>query len=210
MEGFVGSSSGKILVGGYDIKTCTRDARESIGYCPQDNILFDELTVEEHVMFFAIVKGIPRDRARNEVVTVLYDSGLADHRSKKVMDLSLGLQRCLCTVMAIVGTPKVIILDEPTANVDPDARRDLWEMLMKLRRGCSVFLTTQHLDEAGVLGDRIAVMSSGRIRCVGSPAFLKQRFGTGYHLVVNKLPEVRYCEGQKISAEACPQDKAPK
>ncbi|XP_077512883.1 phospholipid-transporting ATPase ABCA3-like [Amblyomma americanum] len=82
---------------------------------------------------------------------------------------------------------QVIILDEPTANMDPEGRREMWELLLKIRRSCSIFLTTQHLDEADVLGDRIAVMASARIRCIGSPTFLKQRFGTGYHMVINKV-----------------------
>ncbi|XP_075538378.1 phospholipid-transporting ATPase ABCA3-like isoform X4 [Dermacentor variabilis] len=85
---------------------------------------------------------------------------------------------------------QVVILDEPTANMDPEGRREMWELLLKIRRNCSVFLTTQHLDEADVLGDRIIILASGHVRCAGSPAFLKHRFGTGYHIIINKGPEV--------------------
>ncbi|KAK8768076.1 hypothetical protein V5799_005143 [Amblyomma americanum] len=88
----------------------------------------------------------------------------------------------------VINVSKVIIMDEPTANMDPEARREMWELLLKIRRSCSIFLTTQHLDEADVLGDRIVIMANGQIRCGGSPTFLKQRFGTGYRMKIHKLP----------------------
>ncbi|XP_077560468.1 uncharacterized protein LOC144175241 [Haemaphysalis longicornis] len=188
ITGFLECSSGCVLVGGYDTKTCTRDARDSIGYCPQDNIFFDDMTVEEHLMFFAIVKGVPLKKARLEVVTLLHEASLFEHRSVIAKDLSLGLQRRLCTALAIVATPKIVILDEPTTNMDPDGRREMWQLLLKLKRTTAVLLTTQHLDEADILGDRIAIMANGRIRCAGSPTFLKQRFSTGYRLLITKLP----------------------
>ncbi|XP_054925117.1 phospholipid-transporting ATPase ABCA3-like isoform X2 [Dermacentor andersoni] len=187
ITGFLGCTSGVVRVGGYDVRTSTRDARDSIGYCPQENILIDDLTVEEHLMYFAIIKGIPMNRTRLETVTLLYDVGLMEYRTMLASELAPGLQRRLCTAMAILAMPKVIIMDEPTSNMDPDGRREMWELLLKIRRSCSIFLTTQHLDEADVLGDRIVIMANGQIRCGGSPMFLKQRFGTGYHMKVHKL-----------------------
>ncbi|XP_077564416.1 phospholipid-transporting ATPase ABCA3-like [Haemaphysalis longicornis] len=106
ITGFLNCSSGVVAIGGYDVKTSTRDARYSIGYCPQTNILFDDLTVEEHVMFFGIVKGIPMNIVRTEVVTLLHDVGLSSLRSVLPVDLSLGQQRRLSTALAIIGTPK--------------------------------------------------------------------------------------------------------
>ncbi|XP_037561215.2 retinal-specific phospholipid-transporting ATPase ABCA4-like [Dermacentor silvarum] len=186
ITGFANCTSGNVLVGGYDVMTSTKDARESIAYCAQDNILFDDLTVEEHLVFFAVVKGTPPDGVRIEVVTLLHDTGLIQYRSDLAVTLSLGQQRRLCTALAIVSKPKVIILDEPTSNMDPDGRREMWELLLKIRRSCAVFLTTQHLDEADVLADRIVIIANGRIRCAGSPTFLKQRFGTGYRMLIHK------------------------
>ncbi|XP_065309368.2 phospholipid-transporting ATPase ABCA3-like isoform X2 [Dermacentor albipictus] len=188
ITGFLPSSTGAVLVNGYNIMTCTGEARQSMGYCAQYNVLFEDLTVEEHVMFFAIVKGVPLSKARQEVFDLLQDSSLYTHRTVLAVDLSPGLQRRLCTALAIVGMPKVVILDEPTASMDSDGRRELWELLLKLRRTTCVLLTTQNLDEADVLGDRIAIMANGRIRCTGSSTFLKQRFGTGYRMQINKLP----------------------
>ncbi|KAL1423936.1 hypothetical protein MTO96_020729 [Rhipicephalus appendiculatus] len=134
------------------------------------------------------IKGTLYKDVKLEVVTLLHDVGLITYRSELVSNLSLGLQRRLSTAIAIVSKPKVVILDEPTANMDPEGRREMWELLLKIRRNCSIFLTTQHLDEADVLGDRIIILANGRVRCAGSPAFLKQRFGTGYHIIITKLP----------------------
>ncbi|EEC02974.1 ABC transporter, putative, partial [Ixodes scapularis] len=186
ITGYIDATSGTILVGGYDILNATRDARKSVGYCAQHNILYRDLTVEEHLLFFAAVKGAPRDRLRLELVTLLGEVGLMEVRNTLAALLSPGFQRRLCMALAIIATPKLVVLDEPTANMDPDARREMWELLLKVRRQSAVLITTQHMDEADVLGDRIAIMANGRIRCMGSPAFLKQRFGTGYHMQVNK------------------------
>ncbi|XP_050040804.3 phospholipid-transporting ATPase ABCA3-like [Dermacentor andersoni] len=188
ITGFLPSSTGAVLVNGYNIMTCTGEARQSMGYCAQYNVLFEDLTVEEHVMFFAIVRGVPLSKARQQVFDLLQDTSLYIHRTVLAVDLSPGLQRRLCTALAIVGMPKVVILDEPTTNMDSDGRRELWELLLKLRRTTCVLLTTQHLDEADVLGDRIAIMANGRIRCTGSSTFLKQRFSTGYRMQINKRP----------------------
>ncbi|XP_054932332.1 uncharacterized protein [Dermacentor andersoni] len=92
------------------------------------------------------------------------------HRSKLATNLSLGQQRRLCTSLAIVSKPKVIILDEPTVNMDPEGRREMWELLLKVRRSCSVFLTTQHMDEADVLADHVVIMANARIRTWSSAA----------------------------------------
>ncbi|KAH6921804.1 hypothetical protein HPB50_005003 [Hyalomma asiaticum] len=144
------------------------------------------------------LKGIPLNRIRHEIVTLLHDVSLIEYRTVLAVDLSLGLQRRLCAAIAILGTPKVIIMDEPTANMDPESRREMWELLLKIRRRCTILLTTQHLDEADVLGDRIVIMANGRIRCSGSPTFLKHRFGTGYHMKINKLPTCKIADIEKL------------
>ncbi|KAH6926302.1 hypothetical protein HPB50_016485 [Hyalomma asiaticum] len=198
ITGFVDCTSGSALVGAYDVRICTRDARQSMGYCPQCNILYDDLTVEEHLVFFAVIKGIPLNRVTLEVVTLLNDANLMDHRSVLAVNLAPGLQRRLCTAIAMVATPRVVVLDEPTTNMDQDGCRDIWELLLKLRRTTAVIMTTQQLYEADVLGDRVAVMANGRIRCCGSPTFLKQRFSTGYRMNITKMP--RKCQVPTITA----------
>ncbi|XP_077512884.1 retinal-specific phospholipid-transporting ATPase ABCA4-like [Amblyomma americanum] len=106
VTGFTGASEGTVVLGGYDIMKCTKGARESIGFCAQHNILFDDLTVEEHLLFFAVVKGTPYNAVRLEVVTMLHDVGLMPFRSELAINLSLGQQRRLCTALAIISKPK--------------------------------------------------------------------------------------------------------
>ncbi|XP_064476304.1 uncharacterized protein LOC135390539 [Ornithodoros turicata] len=190
ITGFIKPSLGNVVIRKYDIVASTRKARQSIGYCSQFNILFNDLTVEEHLLVFAVIKGATWGVARTEVNSLLRDIGLVPFRSELAVGLTPGLQRRLCTAMAIILAPKLVVLDEPTAHMDPDSRREMWELLLKFRRrDCTILLTTQYLDEAEILGDRIAIMANGRIRSCGSSTFLKQRFGTGYHILVNKMAQ---------------------
>ncbi|NWU57833.1 ABCA1 protein, partial [Dromas ardeola] len=100
--------------------------------------------------------------------------------------LSGGMQRKLSVALAFVGGSKVVILDEPTAGVDPYSRRGIWELLLKYRQGRTIILSTHHMDEADILGDRIAIISHGKLCCVGSSLFLKNQLGTGYYLTLVK------------------------
>ncbi len=88
--------------------------------------------------------------------------------------------------IALIGNSKLVVLDEPTAGMDLSARRKLWNMLKKYKQGRIIILTTHYMDEADILGDRIGIMNEGELVCLGSPLFLKNRFGTGYTLTVVK------------------------
>ncbi|XP_064476871.1 retinal-specific phospholipid-transporting ATPase ABCA4-like [Ornithodoros turicata] len=204
ITGFIPPSFGQAIVSGYDVQQSTNNARAGMGYCNQFNILFSGMTVEEHMLFFGIMKGGSWASVRTEITNLLRDTGLLEVRSEVATYLSLGFQRRLCMALAIMGAPKVIVLDEPTAYLDPDARRDMWELLLKNRRNCAIFLTTQYLDEADILGDRIAIMVNGRIRCCGTSAFLKQRYGTGYHMQINKLPNCNVTKIQGLLSKYAP------
>uniref|UniRef100_A0A023FE72 Putative atp-binding cassette sub-family a abc1 member 1a n=1 Tax=Amblyomma cajennense TaxID=34607 RepID=A0A023FE72_AMBCJ len=94
------------------------------------------------------------------------------------------MQRKLSVAIAFVGGSRTVILDEPTAGVDPYARRAIWDLMLKYKQGRTVIMTTHHMDEADLLGDRIAVINEGRLRCCGSSLFLKTRFGSGYYLTL--------------------------
>ncbi|KAI6072302.1 ATP-binding cassette sub-family A member 7 [Aix galericulata] len=96
------------------------------------------------------------------------------------------MQRKLSVAIAFVGGSRVVVLDEPTAGVDPYSRRSIWELLLKYRKGRTIVLSTHYMDEAELLGDRIAIIAQGRLRCCGSPLFLKARLGTGYYLTLVK------------------------
>ncbi|KAK2567067.1 ATP-binding cassette sub-family A member 2 [Acropora cervicornis] len=117
---------------------------------------------------------------------LVMDVGLPAKRRCAVETLSGGMKRKLSVAMAFAGGARTVILDEPTAGVDPYARRAIWDLLIKYKKGRTILLSTHFMDEADLLGDRIAIVSKGKLRCVGSSLFLKSHFGDGYHLTLVK------------------------
>ena len=111
---------------------------------------------------------------------------LWEFRDTLACNLSGGSKRKLSVAIALVGNSRLVVLDEPTAGMDLSARRKLWNMLKKYKQDRIIILTTHYMDEADILGDRIGIMNEGELVCLGSPLFLKSRFGTGYTLTVVK------------------------
>ncbi|KAH0618397.1 hypothetical protein JD844_017546 [Phrynosoma platyrhinos] len=192
LTGLFPPTSGTILVGGQDIQTHMDSIRQNIGMCPQYNILFNHLTVAEHIWFYAQLKGKSREEAKFEMEMMLADIGLPHKRNEEAQNLSGGMQRKLSVAIAFVGEAKVIVLDEPTSGVDPYSRRSIWDLILKYRSGRTIILSTHHMDEADILGDRIAIISKGKLHCSGSPVFLKNSFGTGFYLtLVRKMKNIQ-------------------
>lgn len=126
---------------------------------------------------------------------MLADIELGGQRNQLASTLSGGQKRKLSVAISMIGDSKIVMLDEPTSGMDTTARRRLWDMLKKNKGEKIVILTTHYMDEADILGDRIAIMSEGQVQCTGSSLFLKKRYGVGYNLVMAKrerrlLPEV--------------------
>uniref|UniRef100_A0A3Q3Q5W3 ABC transporter domain-containing protein n=1 Tax=Monopterus albus TaxID=43700 RepID=A0A3Q3Q5W3_MONAL len=199
LTGLFPPTSGTAFINGLDILTDMDSVRKYLGMCPQHNVLFDELTVEEHIYFYGRLKGRSRDELKIEMDQMIKDVGLPHKRKDLAKNLSGGMQRKLSVAIAFVGGSKIIILDEPTAGVDPYARRGIWELLLKYKRGRTIILSTHHMDEADILGDRIAIISHGKMRCCGSSLFLKKCFGSGYYFTLvrdgteKKTKEVIFC-----------------
>uniref|UniRef100_A0A8D0GPC9 ABC transporter domain-containing protein n=1 Tax=Sphenodon punctatus TaxID=8508 RepID=A0A8D0GPC9_SPHPU len=186
LTGLLPPSSGTAYILGRDICSEMDSIRKTMGMCPQHNVLFDILTVEEHIWFYGRLKGLSGKQVQDEMDQIIQDVGLPHKRQERTKNLSGGMQRKLSVAIAFVGGSKVIILDEPTAGVDPYSRRGIWELLLKYRAGRTVILSTHYMDEADLLGDRIAIISQGRLCCCGSPLFLKTKLGTGYYLTLVK------------------------
>ncbi|XP_061489157.1 phospholipid-transporting ATPase ABCA1 isoform X1 [Rhineura floridana] len=186
LTGLFPPTSGTAFILGKDIRSELSTIRQNLGVCPQHNVLFDELTVEEHIWFYARLKGLSEKLVKKEMEKMAIDVGLPHKLKSKTSKLSGGMQRKLSVALAFVGGSKVVILDEPTAGVDPYSRRGIWELLLKYRQGRTIILSTHHMDEADILGDRIAIISHGKLCCVGSSLFLKNQLGTGYYLTLVK------------------------
>jgi ABC-2 type transport system ATP-binding protein len=168
LEGYRRRDGGSVEVLGFDPQRAARRFRERIGVVLQQSQLFPNLTVHETHVLFAGYYERPRDV--DEVIRLV---GLDDKRDARVRLLSGGQQRRLDLGIALVGDPDLLFLDEPTTGFDPAARRAAWEMIRALRSlGKTILLTTHYLDEAQQLADRVAVLRSGRIVTLGTPAEL--------------------------------------
>jgi len=193
LTGLFPATKGGARVYGDDIRTNMDGIRNKLGFCPQHNVLFGDLTVLEHMQLYAGLKaanGKSRDKYQDadkrEIEQMIEDVGLPDKRDEMSRNLSGGMKRKLSVAVAFVGGSKCVILDEPTAGVDPYARRGIWDLLLKLKPGRTIVLSTHHMDEADLLGDRIAIISQGKLKCCGSPLFLKSCYGVGYYITLVK------------------------
>ena len=130
------------------------------------------------------LQGLEEHQVSGEVEAILKDTDLEEKADTQASQLSGGQKRKLSVGIALIGDPRLIFLDEPTAGVDPYSRRHLWDVLKKRKAGKVILLTTHFMDEADILADRKAIMSHGTIRCYGSSLFLKNKFGLGYHLTM--------------------------
>ncbi len=171
--------NGDVLIAGHSIKTDQAAIRELIGVCPQEIVIYDELKAEENATFVAQMHNIPRAEAKRKASALLEKMGIAG-RKDKVKHFSGGMKRRLNLIMALVHEPKIAFLDEPTAGLDPQARRIVWDFIHGLRdAGMTVVLTTHDMVEADAVSDHIAIIDYGKIIAQGTPDELKEQFGSG-------------------------------
>ncbi|XP_072184193.1 ATP-binding cassette sub-family A member 13 [Excalfactoria chinensis] len=199
LTGLYPPSSGTILINGKDIQTDLAAIRSELGVCPQYDVLFNILTVREHLLLYGSVKapGWTNEQLNQQVSGALEDVDLSQHQYKPVGALSGGMKRRLSIAISFIGNSKTVVLDEPTSGVDPCSRRSIWDVLLKYKAGCTLIFTTHHLDEAEVLSDRIAILQQGQLRCYGSPSYLRETYGQGHSLTLIKKPSVFEIQGPK-------------
>uniref|UniRef100_A0A2N9H3Q6 ABC transporter domain-containing protein n=1 Tax=Fagus sylvatica TaxID=28930 RepID=A0A2N9H3Q6_FAGSY len=154
--------------------------RKIIGVCPQFDILWDALSAEEHLYLFASIKGLQPDMIELVAQKLLEEVRLAESANGRSGSYSGGMKRRLSVAIALIGDPKLVILDEPTTGMDPITRRHVWDIIEDAKKGRAIVLTTHSMEEADILSDRIGIMAKGRLRCIGTSIRLKSRFGTGF------------------------------
>jgi ABC-2 type transport system ATP-binding protein len=172
-------TSGSAKVAGYDVVSEGGQVRGAIGAALQEAALDPNLTGREHMRLQAALQGLPRsDRARRGD-ELLERVGLSDAANRRVRGYSGGMKRRLDLALALVHNPRILFLDEPTTGLDIQSRTALWEEVARLARddGVTVFLTTQYLEEADVLADRVGIIDRGKIVAEGTPAELKSQIG---------------------------------
>jgi ABC-2 type transport system ATP-binding protein len=170
---------GRATVGGYDVAREGAQVRAVIGAALQEAALDHLLTGREHVQLQATLQGIPRADRKARSAELLERVGLTEAADRRVGGYSGGMKRRLDLALALVHSPRILFLDEPTTGLDPQSRTALWDEVARLARdeGMTVFLTTQYLEEADVLADRVGIIDRGEIVAEGTPAELKAQVG---------------------------------
>lgn len=156
----------------------------NIGFCPQFDILWPLLNVEEHLMFMGMFKGIPKKEMKKSVKQLIEDVDLEEDYKKMAKQLSGGMKRRCSMAMALTGDPKIIFLDEPSSGLDPVKRRHFWQLIQKVTKDRAVLLTTHLMEEADTLCDEIAIITTGKMRCIGNSLHLKAAFTEGIKLQI--------------------------
>jgi ABC-2 type transport system ATP-binding protein len=184
------ADAGEISVAGHSVTGDPDAVRAAIGVTGQFSAVDNLLTGEENLRLMANLRHLPRNAGRQRVAELLEQFDLTDAARKPLSTYSGGMRRRLDLAMTLVGNPRLIFLDEPTAGLDPRSRRTMWQIIRELAtRGVTILLTTQYLEEADHLADRIAVLDHGRIVADGTAAELKRRIPGGHLLLRFAAPD---------------------
>ncbi|NXO13889.1 ABCAA protein, partial [Oriolus oriolus] len=210
-------TAGQVLMkrGGGGGSQLQNQAPAFLGYCPQENPLWLDLTPQQHLRVYAAVKGLREEDTAAAVDRMVNALQLQDYLNKKVRKLPAGITRKLCVALSVLGNPSVLLLDEPSTGMDPNGQRRVWKTIqdaLKTKESGAI-LTTHYMEEAEAVCDRVAILVAGQLRCIGSIQYLKNKFGKGYLLEIKvKDPEssdVLHAEILKIFPGAARQERFP-
>eukprot|EP00732_Lithocolla_globosa_P000357 Lithocolla_globosa_v1_NODE_102_length_6350_cov_93.725179.p1 type:complete len:962 gc:universal NODE_102_length_6350_cov_93.725179:3330-445(-) len=185
LTGLYPPTHGHAILAGFSVTESMESVYQNIGVCPQHDILWDDLTVEEHLLFYARLKGVSREEESAAVEKSLSSVSLGGFRERFPPSLSGGERRRLSIAIALIGNGKVVFLDEPTTGLDPEVRRLIWDIINNAKKDKTIVLTTHSMEEAEVLCQCIGIMAKGSLRCIGPQLKLKNKFGSGFKLHIS-------------------------
>ena len=188
LTGLLKPTGGDATIFGHSILDSMDMIRENMGVCPQHDVLWPQLTAREHLELYAGFKKLYFEEMEKDVSERLEDVALTAAADTPCGAYSGGMKRRLSVSIALIGDPKIVFLDEPTTGMDPVSRRQVWNLIERVKRGRVTLLTTHSMEEADVLGDRIAIMKAGRLASLGTSLHLKMKYGTGYHVSIISKP----------------------
>lgn len=189
LTGQLNPSSGDAKICDFKLSKDMESIRKILGVVPQFDLLWDNMTAREHLKMFCEIKGIKSKLIDSIIKSTLIEVGLWDVADNFVWTFSGGMKRRLSVAISGIGNPRIIIMDEPTTGLDPVSRRKVWELIQKLKKNRVVILTTHSMEEADVLSDKIAIIASGRFKCIGTQLSLKHQYGDGYRVTILCEPE---------------------
>ena len=178
-------TNGEIFINGIELTQNFDKVRNLIGYCPQFDAIFDYMTVLENLEFYANIKGLKQDIIQESIDVMLTEMNLSQYKNKISGNLSGGNKRKLSVAIAMIGNPPIILLDEPSTGMDPEARRFMWDVISSIstrNKSASVILTTHSMEEAENLCKRIGIMVGGQFKCIGTSQSIKDKYGYGYEI----------------------------
>jgi ABC-2 type transport system ATP-binding protein len=172
------SNSGEVKIGGFDLNREAESIRHIIGVCPQELALYEDLSAMDNMVFFGRMAGLESAEARAQALANLKLMGLEDRSKGKVAKFSGGMKRRINLAIALMGSPQLLFLDEPTTGIDPQSRNNIFENIVGLQqKGMTVLYTTHYMEEADRLCQRIAIMDGGKIIALDTPHALKAQLG---------------------------------
>ena len=187
----ISPSNGEIFLNGVKTNNNFEEIKNKFGYCPQYNAIFEYMTVYENLEFYAKLKGVKRDYLTMIINSVIYEMKLDEFIKKLAGHLSGGNKRKLAFAISMLCSPPIILLDEPSNGMDPEARRFMWSIIHKISamtRKSSIILTTHAMDEAEALCKRMGIMVNGEFVCLGKANEIKNKYGYGYELNIRIKP----------------------
>jgi len=198
-------TSGKVTIDGLDVDRDQAQVRRIIGYSSQEVGVDDDLTAKENLLLQCSFYHISRDKANSKVSELLQTVRLADAANRRLSTFSGGMRKRLDLASALVSDPKILFLDEPTTGLDPQSRKDIWDYIVKLnRKGMTIFLTTQYMEEADVLAERLCIVDQGKIVSEGTPAELKAKVGSDKITLQFRADDISGCDKARELAEKIP------
>lgn len=188
-------TSGKASIDDLDIDADQAEVRRIIGYCSQDVGVDDDLTARENLMLQCSFHHIPKEKARSKVDELLRKVRLTEAADRRLKTFSGGMRKRLDLASSLVSDPEVLFLDEPTTGLDPQSRQDVWDYVKQLnKQGMTIFLTTQYMEEADRLADRLCIVDQGKIVAEGKPNELKAKVGADKITLWFKTDDLEACE----------------
>jgi len=187
-------SAGEIYINGLDLNTNFTAIRKMIGYGPQYESAYMAMTVRENLEFYAKLKGIPDDKFKTLIDKLIVEMYLGEYEHVQAGTLSGGNKRKLTVAIALLGNPPIVLLDEPSTGVDPQAKRFMWHIIQRIstkNKNTAVILTTHSMEEAEYLCTKMAIMVNGDFCCIGTPQKLKDEFGKGFEIQISIPPPTR-------------------
>jgi ABC-type multidrug transport system ATPase subunit len=184
IDGEISPSRGLVSINGLSLDAAR--ARGFFGVMPQEAVLHEYLSVREYLYYLALIQGLSRHEARREVSEVIEDFMLQEYASTRIEHLSGGLKRRVLLAQAFLGSPKILLLDEPTVGLDPEMRVKLWDVVVKYarERGSTIILVTHYIDEVKDIASRVLLLYKGQLVFNGNPRELLSKIGYKYRVQV--------------------------